>query len=218
MSLMQGTVEQKQRNDLAAYYHAQLEKSKLAKEYIKRMRYSKAVVHTFGIGYAPKSEYSRLANRVIFPLRDIHGDVQALQGRKLSPADEGPKYWHTPYDKSRHLYGFYEYMQEGEHTPLLVCEGPKCPLALAEIGVPAVALFGTSISIKQLWLLATNQKTIYDALDNDEAGMKASLILQRLCAEHGLKYKNAKAPHPYKAWSDAYEVLTTDEFYRLYTS
>lgn len=218
MSLMQATVEQQQRNNLAQYYHEQLTTSKVARAYIKKMRYSKRIVEMFAIGYAPATEYSRLANRVVFPLRDLQGDVQALQGRKLSLTDDGPKYWHTPYDKSKHLYGFYEYLQTEEHSPVLVCEGPKCPLALAEIGVPAVALFGTAISVKQLWLLALNQKTIYDALDNDEAGMKASSVLQNLCRDYGLKYKNAKAPHPYKAWSDAYEVLSTDEFYRLYTS
>src|SRR4030067_3544324 len=60
-----------------------------------------------------KGAYDRFRNRVIFPLRDVRGNVLGFAGRVLPGTEgEGGKYINSPetllYHKSQHLYGLHE--------------------------------------------------------------------------------------------------------------
>jgi DNA primase len=56
-----------------------------------------------------RGAYDRFRDRVMWPIRDSSGDTIGFGARKLTEADQGPKYLNTPetpiYRKSQVLYG-----------------------------------------------------------------------------------------------------------------
>ncbi|HQR81067.1 MAG TPA: CHC2 zinc finger domain-containing protein, partial [Actinomycetota bacterium] len=56
-----------------------------------------------------RGPYDRFRGRIIWPIRDLSGEVIGFGARRILPDDEGPKYLNTPetpvYHKSQVLYG-----------------------------------------------------------------------------------------------------------------
>jgi DNA primase len=130
----------------------------------------------------------RFRRRLMWPIRDISGDVIGFGARKLFDTDDGPKYLNTPdtpiYKKSHVLYGVDVAKREiaKQHKAVIV-EGYTDVMACHLAGVPtAVATCGTAfggdhIAVLRRLLMDADEftGTIVFTFDGDEAGQRAAL-------------------------------------------
>ncbi|MEU2611095.1 DNA primase [Micromonospora sp. NPDC007271] len=130
----------------------------------------------------------RFRRRLLWPIRDLTGDVIGFGARKLFDDDDGPKYLNTPetpiYKKSHVLYGIDQAKREiAKQGKVVVVEGYTDVMACHLAGVPtAVASCGTSfgadhISVLRRVLFDSDERAgeIIFTFDGDAAGQKAAL-------------------------------------------
>ncbi|MBB2912113.1 DNA primase [Streptosporangium becharense] len=130
----------------------------------------------------------RFRGRLVWPIRDITGDVIGFGARKLNDAEDGPKYLNTPesplYRKSEVLYGVDLAKREiSKRSQAVIVEGYTDVMACHLSGVPtAVATCGTAFGeehIKVLRRLLLDQSgsrgEVIFTFDGDAAGQKAAL-------------------------------------------
>ncbi len=130
----------------------------------------------------------RFRGRLMWPIRDLSGDVIAFGARKLDPDDDGPKYLNTPetplFRKSTVLYGADLAKREISHRrQAVIVEGYTDVMACHLAGVPtAVATCGTSfgddhIKVLRRLVMDTDGATgeVIFTFDGDAAGQKAAL-------------------------------------------
>jgi len=130
----------------------------------------------------------RFRGRLMWPIRDITGDVIGFGARHLFEDDNGPKYLNTPetplYKKSQVLYGVDLAKREiARRMQAVVVEGYTDVMACHLSGVPtAIATCGTAFGgehIKILRRLLMDQNEfrgeVIFTFDGDEAGRKAAL-------------------------------------------
>ena len=130
----------------------------------------------------------RFRGRLMWPIRDLSGDVIAFGARKLDPSDDGPKYLNTPetplFRKSTVLYGADLAKREISHRrQAVIVEGYTDVMACHLAGIPtAVATCGTSFGddhIKVLRRLVMDTDgaagEVIFTFDGDAAGQKAAL-------------------------------------------
>jgi DNA primase len=173
---------------------------------------------TFGVGYAPDSwealtghlrgrgftdaelltgglaregrrgPVDRFRGRLIWPIRDLNGDVIAFGARRLAERDDGPKYLNTPetplFRKSTVLYGADMAKREiAQRRQAVIVEGYTDVMACHLAGVAtAVATSGTSFGDGHIRIL---RRLLMDAsefrgeviftFDGDAAGQRAAL-------------------------------------------
>ena len=178
---------------------------------------SSSALH-FGVGYAPNSWESlvkhlrakgfsddelttgglasrgqrgiidRFRGRLMWPIRDVTGDVVGFGARKLREDDDGPKYLNTPetplYKKSQVLYGIDLAKRDiAKARQAVVVEGYTDVMACHLAGVTtAVATCGTAfgedhVRILRRLLLDTAEYAgeVIFTFDGDSAGQKAAL-------------------------------------------
>ncbi|MGO8887056.1 MAG: DNA primase [Streptosporangiaceae bacterium] len=132
--------------------------------------------------------YDRFRGRLIWPIRDLGGDVIAFGARKLREDDDGPKYLNTPesplFKKSAVLYGADLAKREiGQRRQAVIVEGYTDVMACHLSGVgTAVATSGTSfgeghITILRRLLMDDSQfrGEVIFTFDGDAAGQRAAL-------------------------------------------
>ncbi|MGB9378803.1 MAG: DNA primase [Mycobacteriales bacterium] len=130
----------------------------------------------------------RFHRRLLWPIKDITGDVVGFGARKLFDDDDGPKYLNTPetpiYKKSHMLYGVDLAKREiARRHQAVVVEGYTDVMACHLSGVPtAVATCGTAFGadhISVLRRLLMDQEEfrgeVIFTFDGDEAGQKAAM-------------------------------------------
>ncbi|MFI0719728.1 DNA primase [Streptomyces sp. NPDC021224] len=128
----------------------------------------------------------RFRGRLIWPIRDITGEVIGFGARKLRDDDQGPKYLNTSetplYRKSQVLYGIDLAKKEIARTGrAVVVEGYTDVMACHLAGVTnAIATCGTSfggdhIKILRRLLMDNATSEVVFTFDGDEAGQKAAL-------------------------------------------
>jgi DNA primase len=130
----------------------------------------------------------KFRGRLIWPIRDLSGDVIAFGARKLAAEDNGPKYLNTPetpiFKKSSVLYGADLAKREIAHRrQAVIVEGYTDVMACHLAGVTtAVATSGTSfgeghIAILRRLLMDDSQLRgeVVFTFDGDEAGRRAAL-------------------------------------------
>ena len=130
----------------------------------------------------------RFRRRLVWPIRDLAGDVIGFGARKLFDDDDGPKYLNTPesplYKKSHVLYGIDQAKREiAKQGRAVIVEGYTDVMACHEAGVPtAVATCGTAfgadhIGVLRRLLMDTDSFAgeIIFTFDGDAAGQKAAL-------------------------------------------
>ncbi|QSB13166.1 DNA primase [Natronosporangium hydrolyticum] len=130
----------------------------------------------------------RFRGRLLWPIRDISGDVIGFGARKLDDAEEGPKYLNTPetpiYKKSQVLYGIDQAKREiAKQGRVVIVEGYTDVMACHLAGVPtAVASCGTAfgnehVGVLRRLLMDTDAFTgeIIFTFDGDQAGQQAAL-------------------------------------------
>ena len=128
----------------------------------------------------------RFRGRLMWPIRDIAGDVVGFGARKLYEADNGPKYLNTPdtpiYKKSQVLYGIdlakphiakvsRAVVVEG-YTDVMACHLAGVTTAIATCGT---AFGGEHIKILRRLLMDNGSARVIFTFDGDAAGQKAAL-------------------------------------------
>ncbi|MFD8722309.1 DNA primase [Streptomyces sp. NPDC059629] len=128
----------------------------------------------------------RFRGRLMWPIRDIGGEVVGFGARKLYEADNGPKYLNTPetaiYKKSQVLYGIDLAKQHiAKSSRAVVVEGYTDVMACHLAGVTtAIATCGTAfggehIKILRRLLMDNGSARVIFTFDGDAAGQKAAL-------------------------------------------
>ncbi|WP_210574191.1 DNA primase [Streptomyces sp. GESEQ-4] len=128
----------------------------------------------------------RFRGRLMWPIRDIAGDVVGFGARKLYESDNGPKYLNTPdtaiYKKSQVLYGVDLAKQHiAKASRAVVVEGYTDVMACHLAGVTtAIATCGTAfggehIKILRRLLMDNGSARVIFTFDGDAAGQKAAL-------------------------------------------
>jgi len=132
--------------------------------------------------------YDRFRGRLVWPIRDLAGDVVGFGARKLLADDDGPKYLNTPetpiYRKSQVLYGLDLAKREiAKQQRAVVVEGYTDVMACHLAGVDtAIATCGTAFGSEHIKVLrrllmdddALRGEVIF-TFDGDAAGQKAAV-------------------------------------------
>ncbi|KEI35871.1 DNA primase [Francisella sp. W12-1067] len=158
--------------------------------------------------------YDRFRKRIMFPIRNIQGNVIAYGGRVLDDKD-GVKYINSPetliFQKNNILYGLYEYrqfkkQQKNVSESLVVVEGYMDVVGLAQHGFyGAVATLGTAFTQNHAKILFRETNSVVLCFDGDQAGQKAAIrtikiVLPTLTANKKLRIltlENNKDPDDY---------------------
>ena len=202
----------------AEFYAEQLPKADHAMQFLAERGFELADAERFGVGYAPKAwedltrhlrgrgfadteliaaglaiqgnrgPRDRFRGRLMWPIRDLSGDVIAFGARKLDPEEDGPKYLNTPettlFRKSTVLYGADLAKREiAQRRQAVIVEGYTDVMACHLAGVPtAVATCGTSFGedhVKVLRRLIMDTEgsagEVIFTFDGDAAGQRAAL-------------------------------------------
>ncbi|MBW3638253.1 MAG: DNA primase [Actinobacteria bacterium] len=189
-----------------------------ARQFLAQRGFDQDAAAAYGVGYAPAgwdslvkhlrgSGYSqeemllgglasegrrgpvdRFRGRLLWPIRDLAGDVVGFGARKLSEDDNGPKYLNTAetpiYKKSSVLYGLDVAKKEiAKRRQAVVVEGYTDVMACHLAGVPtAVATCGTAFGSDHIGLIRRllmdqdeMRGEVVFTFDGDAAGQKAAL-------------------------------------------
>ncbi|MDO5124231.1 MAG: DNA primase [Eubacteriales bacterium] len=138
----------------------------------------------------------RFADRVMFPIIDLRGNVIAFGGRILT--DQKPKYLNTSdtpaFKKSANLFSLNNAKNTGERT-LILCEGYMDVIALNKAGFKnAVATLGTALTPEQAVLMKRYADEVVICYDADEAGQKATARAITLLRNAGLVIRVLSIP------------------------
>ena len=190
----------------------------IGRRFLEERGFDAAAAAHFGVGYAPmgwenlvkhlrakgfsddelttgglashgqRGIIDRFRGRLIWPIRDVTGDVVGFGARKLRDDDDGPKYLNTPetplYKKSQVLYGLDLAKRDiAKARQAVVVEGYTDVMACHLAGVTtAVATCGTAfgeehVRILRRLLLDTAEYAgeVIFTFDGDAAGQKAAL-------------------------------------------
>ncbi|MGW1077052.1 DNA primase [Streptomyces sp. NPDC002537] len=128
----------------------------------------------------------RFRGRLMWPIRDITGEVIGFGARKLRDDDNGPKYLNTPetpiYKKSHVLYGIDLAKKDiAKSSRAVVVEGYTDVMACHLAGVTtAIATCGTAfaadhVKILRRLLMDNSRSKVIFTFDGDAAGQRAAL-------------------------------------------
>lgn len=189
----------------------------IARRFLGQRGFDAGAAAHFGVGYAPKGwshlhqalraqgfgddelsgagllsqgqrgVYDRFRGRVVWPIRDVTGQVIGFGARRLHDDDQGPKYLNTPettiYKKAQVLYGLDLAKREisREHR-VVVVEGYTDVMACHLAGITtAIATCGTAFGADHITVLrrvmgddSTAGEVVF-TFDPDAAGQKAAL-------------------------------------------
>ena len=189
-----------------------------ARKFLADRGFEPADIERFGVGYSPsawedltrhlrgrgftdaelitaglsregsRGARDRFRGRLMWPIRDLSGDVIAFGARKLDADDDGPKYLNTPetslFRKSSVLYGADLAKREiAQRRQAVIVEGYTDVMACHLAGVPtAVATCGTSFGEEHIKVLRRlimdtdwSKGEIIFTFDGDAAGKRAAL-------------------------------------------
>ncbi len=122
--------------------------------------------------------YDRFRDRIMFPIRNVHGEVIGFGGRVLDKGE--PKYLNSPetpvFSKGKELYGLYEARSALRNKGyVLVTEGYMDVVALAQWGFAnAVATLGTACTADHVQKLFRFTEQVVFSFDGDAAGRRAA--------------------------------------------
>lgn len=190
--------------------------AEIGRKFLAERGFDQAAAAHFGVGYSPagwdhltrylrgkgftdkeltlsgisqegrRGPIDRFRGRLMWPIRDISGEVVGFGARRLRDDDNGPKYLNTPetpiYKKSQVLYGIDLAKKEIAKTSrAVVVEGYTDVMACHVAGVAnAIATCGTAfggehIKILRRLLMDNSRSKVIFTFDGDAAGQKAAL-------------------------------------------
>lgn len=143
---------------------------------------------------AHKRRYDRFRDRIMFPIKNIKGQVIGFGARVLDGGE--PKYLNSPetplFQKGSELYGLFEArVAIREAGYVLVTEGYMDVVALAQLGfAQAVATLGTACTATHVQKLMRQTDRVIFSFDGDSAGLRAARRALEACLPHVLDNKN----------------------------
>jgi DNA primase len=190
--------------------------AEIGRKFLAERGFDQAAAEHFGVGYSPagwdhltrflrgkgfsdrelivsglsqdgrRGPIDRFRGRLMWPIKDVGGDVVGFGARRLREDDNGPKYLNTPetpiYKKSQVLYGIDLAKKDiAKVSRAVVVEGYTDVMACHLAGVPtAIATCGTSfggdhIKILRRLLMDNGTARVIFTFDGDAAGQKAAL-------------------------------------------
>ncbi len=158
-------------------------------KYLRGRGYSDEELATAGLASrGQRGVIDRFRGRLVWPIRDVTGDVVGFGARRLRDDDDGPKYLNTPetplYKKSQVLYGIDLAKREmAKARQAVVVEGYTDVMACHLAGVTtAVATCGTAFGDEHVRVLrrllldsAEYAGEVIFTFDGDAPGQKAAL-------------------------------------------
>jgi len=153
--------------------------------YLKSKGYAEQDLEKAGLAIKKQGGYTyfnRFRNRIMFPLRDVNGNVVGFTARVLpGSADTSQgKYVNSPqtmvYDKSKILFGLDKAKTEIKKNDLaVIVEGQMDAITAHQFGFKnVIASSGTALTADQVQLLDRYTDNIVFALDADDAGQNAT--------------------------------------------
>ncbi|MFG6433303.1 DNA primase [Roseateles sp. LYH14W] len=140
--------------------------------------------------------YDRFRDRIMFPIRNVQGEVIGFGGRVLDKGE--PKYLNSPetpvFSKGRELYGLFEGRQAmRQRGYALVVEGYMDVVALAqhEFG-NAVATLGTACTAEHVHKLFRFTESVVFSFDGDAAGRRAAVRALEAALPHVTETRSVK--------------------------
>lgn len=127
----------------------------------------------------------KLADRIVFPIRDITGKITSFNARHTL-SDANPRYIFYP---EHSVVGCYPVILENQYSSIVIVEGIMDMLNMYDKGVHnAVCVFGThslknNIQQKLLPYKTQGIRKIFILFDGDAAGSKAAIELKPLIEE-----------------------------------
>ena len=134
--------------------------------------------------------YDQFRNRLMFPIRDVKGNVIAFAGRVLDASL--PKYINSSesplYHKSSVLYGMDMALPAIRHeNSVIIVEGYFDHLALYRAGIRnVVATCGTALTATHATMIKRHAAKVFTLFDSDSAGGKATIRSMEVFMEHRL--------------------------------
>ncbi len=205
------------------YENLSKKNAEVAREYIKKRQISDQVARRFGLGFADgysglpdylkslgyseeemlsagvvKRKDNRVfdpfANRLIFPIIDIYGNVIAFGGRTLDPKSDFAKYLNTAeteiFNKRNTLYAINYLKKQRQVGPVpyvIIVEGYMDTISLHKAGFTmTVASMGTALTQTQAKLIKRFSDKVYICYDGDSAGQNATLRGLDILKNNGL--------------------------------
>ncbi|WP_225721143.1 DNA primase [Candidatus Vallotiella sp. (ex Adelges kitamiensis)] len=141
--------------------------------------------------------YDRFRQRIMFPIRNICGQVIGFGARVLDSCAE-PKYLNSPetplFSKRTELYGLFEArFSIREKGFVLVVEGYIDVVMLTQSGFPnAVATLGTTCTPVHIQKLMQQTDTVIFSFDGDRAGRRAARRALDVCLPHALDHRTLR--------------------------
>ncbi|MFC1721987.1 DNA primase [Patescibacteria group bacterium] len=169
--------------------------------WLRKKGYSAEVILAAGLTVKKDQggHYDRFRGRLMFPIKNTHGDVVAFGARQLQEKT-GAKYINTPetdiYHKSWVMYGLDNARGEIRQQDLaVVVEGYTDVLASHQVGIKnVVASSGTALTEGHLELLKRYTSNLALAFDMDLAGDMATKRGIELALARGFDIKIIKLP------------------------
>jgi len=147
-----------------------------------------------------KGFYDVYRNRIIYPIKNEHGELISLAGRKMSEGDKYPKYINgyasELYDKSKTLYGLYEAIPTIKKRGYAnLVEGYHDVIGMHTAGAEnTIASCGTALTKEMARLLKKYTKHVVVIRDDDKAGITAAEKDVFLLMEEGFKVDVLELP------------------------
>ncbi|MFF8509642.1 DNA primase [Streptomyces sp. NPDC015492] len=190
--------------------------AEIGRKFLAERGFDQAAAAHFGVGYSPagwdhltrhlrgkgfsdkelilsglsqdgrRGPIDRFRGRLMWPIKDVGGEIVGFGARKLRDDDNGPKYLNTPetpiYKKSQVLYGIDLAKKDiAKASRAVVVEGYTDVMACHLAGVTtAIATCGTAfggdhIKILRRLLMDNGSARVIFTFDGDAAGQKAAL-------------------------------------------
>ncbi len=140
--------------------------------------------------------YDRFRDRIMFPIRNVQGEVIGFGGRVLDKGE--PKYLNSPetpvFHKGRELYGLFEGRQAmRQRGYALVVEGYMDVVALAQHDFGnAVATLGTACTAEHVHKLFRFTESVVFSFDGDAAGRRAAVRALEAALPHATETRTVK--------------------------
>ena len=178
--------------------------------FLKEKGYSDDLMMRSGLFSARKFPYPLFTDRLMFPIRDLRGNVVAFSGRDLSNRDGAPKYINSPdtplYSKKSLLFGAYESINalRKDGSEAILIEGNFDVIAMHQAGYEtAMAPLGTSFTDEQKDLIGRYTHKVSLLFDSDGAGEKSTEKALMMLVRSGFEVN----VHHLSSYKDASETL-----------